>query len=279
MNTSLSSLKTCGLLVLAAALLAGCSTNSRSISHSEYPEEPSGYPPREYVADPAFAYRGELSEFDVLGLVRGQGASENEIQQALANAKLMKLHHDSSMLLIQSGATFPDAAMESELKKYFRVAPFAGIPPKSARADNATIESRDPESFSRSLRLAAARGGNEFILCYWGILESEKENLMTKTVSWVPLMNWIVPDEKQHMRIRLKLALVDVRTGSWLVLSPEAFDGSQLSVSPRRGVADQKQVESLKSKAYAASVKELVGRYSDIQVASDGQSTLAARKP
>ena len=42
------------------------------------------------------------------------------------------------------------------------------------------------------------------------------------------------------MRIRLKLALVDVRTGAWAVLSPKALEDSKISVSPRREVADQR---------------------------------------
>ena len=120
------------------------------------------------------------------------------------------------------------------------------------------------ENFSRSLRLAAARGGNETILCYWGVLESANEKLATKTISWMPVADWIVPDEREHMRIRLKLALIDVRTGNWAVLSPEPVDDSSISRSPRRTVADQKLVETLKQRAYVAGTKELLRQYSTI---------------
>jgi hypothetical protein len=161
---------------------------------------------------------------------------------------------------------FPDGPMVTELGNYFRVVPFSGAPPKRAGTSDGQYESFDAQSYSKSLRLAAARGGNDFILCYWGILESANEKLVTKTVSWVPVVNWLVPDENQHMRIRLKLALVDVRTGSWAVLSPEPFEASKISVSPRRDVADQKLVERLKAKAYEASVRELVEKYSELAV-------------
>jgi hypothetical protein len=114
--------------------------------------------------------------------------------------------------------------------------------------------------------LAAARGGNDVVLCYWGVLESQKEDLATKSVSWVPTVNWVLPDEKQHKRIRLKLALIDVRTGNWSVLSPEAFDDSRTSTALRRGAKDQQQVEALKARAYEASVKALVTRYSQLSV-------------
>lgn len=93
------------------------------------------------------------------------------------------------------------------------------------------------------------------------MLESENDRLPTKTVSWVPLVNWLMPDEKQHMRIQLKVALVDVRSGNWSVLSPKSFDDARITTSPRRGAVDQKQVERLKKLAYEASVAELVQHY------------------
>jgi hypothetical protein len=256
------------LIALACTLFAGCES-TRSISNSSYrgDERVSYYGPRVNESDPGFAYRGELSEFDVLGIARGEVASEQDIQRALDNAKTVTLNANSSILLIQSGAMFPDAPMVSDLGKYFRVSPFSGVPPVSRRGAELTTDSRDPESFSQSLRLAAARGGNDIILCYWGILESERQNLATKSVSWVPTMSWVVPDEKQHMRIRLKLALIDVRSGNWSVLSPEVFDDSRISTGLGRAAKDQKQVETLKAKAYEASVKELVTRYSQLAVA------------
>ena len=113
-------------------------------------------------------------------------------------------------------------------------------------------------------RTAAARGGCETILCYWGILESESARLATKTVSWVPVANYFIPDENQHMRIRLKLALVDVRSADWTVLSPAAVESSRLSTAPRRAVADQKLVERLKQQAYEAGAKQLLRSYSEV---------------
>jgi hypothetical protein len=202
-----------------------------------------------------------LSEFDVLGLTRDSTATEADIQQALDGAKQLRLKPGASILLIQSGAIFPDGPMVRELSQHYRVVPFSGVPPVSRRTEDGPLERYDAENFSKSLRLAAARGGCDTVLCYWGILESESAKLATKTVSWVPVVNWLVPDENQHMRIRLKFALVDVRTGNWAVLSPTPNQDSKLSYSPRRNVADQKLVESLKQKAYAAGAKELLEQY------------------
>ena len=253
-------------LSLGLVLLAGCAKSTRSLSNSGYrdPGNTAHLAPRESDSDPGFAYRGELSEFDVLGITRTETASDADIEKALAAAKQIRLKSGDSILLVQSGAIFPDTPMVNELSKNFRVVPFTGVPPVSRRGTDGQFERYDAGDFSRSLRLAAARGGCDTVLCYWGILESENAKLATKTVSWVPVVNWIVPDENQHMRIRLKLALVDVRTGDWAVLSPNAIEDSKLSVSPRRGVADQKLVESLKRRAYESVTKELVERYSEI---------------
>jgi len=255
-------------LIITCAFFTGCATQ-RSISHSGYRERPSGweYHPAVNDSDPAFNYQGELSEFDVLGITRNQIASEVDIARALDAAKAVELRDNSSILLIQSGAMFPDGPMIRELSKHLAVTPFSGVPPYRRTNRGLQTESLDPESYSKSLRLAAARGGNDVIVCYWGLLESESEKMVTKTVSWVPLVNWALPDEQQHMRIRLKIALIDVRTGNWAVFSPEPFDDKRSSSSLRRGVVDQKQVEDLKAKAYAAGAKGLLEHYSNLALA------------
>ena len=250
--------------VLALALiLTGCTHTTRSISNSTYPQTHNSYRSPGNLSDPAFDYRGELSEFDVLGINRDDLASESEIRRALDNSRRVKMHRDSSILLIQSGALFPDGAMTTELGKHFTVVPFSGVPPFRRILPRSDASSVDPESYSKSLRLAAARGGNDFIVCYWGLLESDSQHLPTKTVSWVPLVNWLVPDEKTHLQIRLKVAVIEVRSGNWTIFSPEPFENARISTPPRRGAADQNQVERLKKLAYEASARELVRRYSD----------------
>jgi hypothetical protein len=232
----------------------------RSISHSGYPQQSSycGNRIADGMSDPAFEYRGELSEFDVLGIPRGEITSEAEIRRALEGSKSVKPRPGSTILLIQSGALFPDSPMVTELSKSFHVVPFSGVPTvRRIGAGNLQTESSDPESYSKALRLTAARGGADCIVCYWGMLESESDRLPTKTVSWVPVVHWFVPDEKQHLRIRLKVALVDVRSGNWSIFSPKPFEGARLSTSPHRGAADQKQVERLKKLTYQASAAEL----------------------
>ena len=263
--------------ILLTILAAGCATHSRSISNSGYQPENvySGPPPR------------ELDEFDVLGIERDREISEEEIARASAQAQRVGLKKGETILLIQSGAVYPDGPMVKELEKDFHVVPFSGVAaepkPESAaglrsRTRNAIIvtdsgnstvplsaeryETKKPAekeqgSYSRFLRLAAARAGAGTIVCYWGILESENERLVTKTISWLPGASWVVPDEREHLRIRIKMAVVDVKTGSWTVLSPDPLEEKAWSASSRRAAVDQKKVETMKAKAYAMTVARL----------------------
>ena len=98
----------------------------------------------------------------------------------------------------------------------FSDAPFSGIPPRPA---NGTPEKDG--SYGERLRLAAAAGGYQHVMVYWGQLESLTTNGVTKAVSWVPIVGMAIPDESQQMRIRLKAAIVEVATGLPLALGSD----------------------------------------------------------
>lgn len=268
-------------------LLVGCATKTRSISQSGYND--------------SYSYAGpnsrELDEFDVLGLDRDKPVTEEEIQRAASQTKPIRLAPGSTILLIQSGSIYPDGPMVSELSKHLRVVPFSGVATErkterevllsQQKVRNAAIITApdkpltivplttssypiyrtaspklDAGAYSRMLRLAAARAGASAVVCYWGILESGTEQIATKTISWIPVMNWFVPDECQHMRIQLKMAVVDVVSGNWSVFSVEPPEDKKWSARSRREVADQRQVEALKQKAYKIGARELIQRYS-----------------
>ena len=244
----------CKLRIYAAlgvlVLTFGCST-TRSISRSQYTSETSYYPvdPADRHTHGAFGYRGELSEHDVLAIDPERRITEAEIAEALANTAPLTLRRGSTILLVQSGAVIPDAPMIAELEREFTIVPFSGVPTDAHDGSKG--------AYSRLLRLTAARAGCETIVCYWGILESGRSDVVTKTISWVPLAGWMLPDEKQAMRIRLKVALIDVRSGKWTVISPAAHENRAISTRFSRGRSDQQQVESLKQLAYASAAREL----------------------
>ena len=79
-------------------------------------------------------YRGELTEFDVLGIDPGQAVSEEEIAKELARRQKVALLKGGSLMLVQSGAQIPDDQMVKELERYFTVVPFTGVPVTPAHA-------------------------------------------------------------------------------------------------------------------------------------------------
>ncbi len=237
---------------LAMVVLAVGCKSTRSISNSHFVREEAGY----YRANPtdrhthaAFGYHGELSEHDVLALDPERRITEAEIAEALAHTAPPTLKRGSTILLVQSGAVIPDAPMVAELERDFTVVPFTGVPTDAHDGSKG--------AYSRLLRLTAARAGCEAIVCYWGILESGRSDVVTKTISWVPIAGWVLPDEKQAMRIRLKVAVIEVRSGKWTVVSPAAHESRAVSTRLSRGSSDQQQVESLKRLAYASAAREL----------------------
>jgi len=236
------------IMLAPALLLAGCMT--RSISDSDRTE------PRYYYggANPAgVQYQGELSEFDVLGIDAGASPSEEDIGQALdAAAGRPILHRGDSIMLVQSGAMIPDAEMVQNLEMTFAVTVFTGVPERTKDSNT---------SYSRSLRLAAAKAGINTILVYWGVLESGTENLAASTVSWVPIVGYTLPDKAQTMRIRLKIAAVDVRTGRWEMFAPKALDDRTYSSIITRKQSDQAQVATLKKQAYSLAADSVLARY------------------
>ena len=227
-------------LVAVVITLGGCAT--RSISDSGYRGE-YGWMGRSQVA--------ELSEFSVLGIDPNQPITDQDIAAQYAARKPVKLRKGAGILLIQSGAMFSDEPMQRELAKTFRVGPFSGIAAASTG------------NYSKALRLSAAQGGYDYILCYWGVLEANQKKLATKGVSWVPIVGRAIPDETQQMRIRLKAFVVDVRTGQWVMIGPDAIGDNAVSAHINRETSDQAQVAELKDKAYTALVVELCAKYTE----------------
>lgn len=245
------------IICVIASLLAGCS--SRSISNSGYEHDHS--------------YQGELSELQVLGVEPGKAITNEDIQQALANAGQVKLQRGDRVVMIQSGARWPDDKMLELAERYYDVVPLSGVP---ARGHGKYYEpyadglhhrpTKDAEfvhqPLDKALRLAAARTGARTLVVYWGVLETKREAYATKAVSWVPIVGSFVPDEEQETRIRLRAAIIDVETGDWELLEPKSYSDDRTTVGIGREYSDQKQVTLLKEQAYERLVDDMLTRYS-----------------
>ncbi|MBI4595823.1 MAG: aminopeptidase, partial [Candidatus Tectomicrobia bacterium] len=212
------------LIIIIALMVSGCA--KRSISDSGYRSE-SGY--RSQASSNPF-YKGELSEFQILGINPEAKITQEEINRALESKQRLTLPKGSSIMLIQSGAMIPDEPMVKALEKYYNVSVFSGVPLAQGGND-----------YAMTLRLAAAKGGFEKIVAYWGILETAQKGYATKAVSWVPFVGGVIPDEGQEMRIRLKVAVIDVRSGQWDMFSPAPFQNTAASARYTRESSDQDQ--------------------------------------
>ena len=232
-------------ILLAVLALQGCGV--RSISDSGYQAEAGRLRQSGHSL-----YKGELTEFEVLGVNPTASVSQEEIQRALENRQQFSLPKGSSVMLIQSGAIIPDDDMIRALETHYRVVAFSGIPASQGDASHAD-----------ALRLAAAKGNCPTILVYWGILETAQKDMSTKAVSWVPVVGGIIPDESQEMRIRLRMALIDVATGQWTAFSPKAIQDTSASARYTRASSDQQQVAVLKSQAYAELAHAIIKKYAE----------------
>lgn len=240
MNTPMSILP-----VLAALLLVGCA-HDRS----------SDYRRADYGSRKALKshYNGghELADADVLGSSSVK-PSDEEIVKTLSRSSKVELRQGEAVLVVQSGETVPDPRMVTELNKHFRAIPFSGV-----RSDWIVGDSSDSPDYAKALRLAAAQAGAEKILCFWGSLEVANHDLSTKTITWLPVVDVIVPDQKDRVRVHLKMALVDVRSGSWTILRTEPMEGELLSTGWGREHLEPERVRELKKKSYEAAVNTLL---------------------
>lgn len=231
------------LIICLAACSIGCQT--RSISNSDY--------------HGSWMYRGELSELEVLGVAADATITEADIAAALAEEPKVSLRRGDRVVVVQSGAQFPDDPLLKALDPLYSVVPLSGVPAEDQRSRNEPRANKQP--LDKSLRLAAAKAGAKTLIVYWGVLESGREEHGTKIISWVPVIGKMVPDEKQKMRIRLKAAVIDVATGAWEFVIPEAYDDTATSARLNRAESDQGQVARLKAIAYQSLVTALQQKY------------------
>jgi len=160
---------------------------------------------------------------------------------------------------IQSGALQADPDMTSAMERYYTVSSFSGVPRDLSRYPKDAPW--PPIPYSQLFRMAAAKGGFDTVIVYWGILESATEKMGGKAISWLPIIGGVIPDENQHMRLRLILTAIDVRTGQWETISPEPVDDEATSNQHSRAASDQRQIALLKAKAYTKAADAVALRF------------------
>jgi hypothetical protein len=227
----------------AALLLLGCETNVnfRSANFSGdkvYKKGP--LPP-------------QLNENEVLGIKESARLTNDDINRILDESSSIQIKEGSTILLVQSGAPHPDKEMVDELLKRFVVVPHSGVPNE--------IRSNPNDDISKSLRLAAAHSKAETLLVFWGHLEMKRDDLPTSLVSWVPVIDFAVPDEYQRVRMHLKVALVDVRSGNWATFRTEPIESDALTTRYAREHEQKWPLQNTRQRLYRNSVSRIVESY------------------
>jgi hypothetical protein len=193
----------------------------------------------------------ELADADVLG-ASAVAPTDEDIRSTLDRAARVELKQGEPVLVVQSGEPVPDSRMVVELNKHFRAIPYSGI-----RSDWIHGNSTTEPDYAKALRFAAAQAGAEKILVYWGSLEVARHDLSTKTVTWLPVVDIFVPDQKNNVRVFLKIALVDVRSGAWTVFRTEPQEAQMVSTGWAREHVQSPEVRRLQQKSYVVAVNSL----------------------
>ncbi len=229
------------LAALALGLFASCGTNKE-------------YRSTDLSSDHAYK-KGksspQLKENEVLGIDAGK-ASDKDIERILDDTRSFALKEYSNILLVQSGSAHPDREMVEQLSKHFTIIPYTGVPKDLQE---------EAEDVSKALRLAAAHAKAETIVVYWGTLEMKRDELATGLVSWVPVVDFMVPDEYQKARMFVKTALIDVRTGQWATFRTEPVEEQTLTTRYAREKEPNWPLSGMKARAYQACARKLLDGY------------------
>lgn len=238
-------MKKATILLLTLTMLAGCSTTS--ISNSGYKKKPSA----KWNHSQTIEVDNELNELAVLGITPDFKRLKPDLAELLKTSLPIRVPSGSRILAIQSGTDYPDSKMLSSMSEYWDVSTLSG---------NRRNYSQD--NLNELLRYTAARGGNEFLIVYWGVIETAQKNLQTKSVSWLPLVGWSLPDKKTQMRVLIKFAVIDVRSGQWKTLQSTPAHSDFLSTIMNRNGKNRLAEIKIKEEVYSMAAKELFNRIS-----------------
>lgn len=95
-----------------------------------------------------------------------------------------------------------------------------------------------------------------------------KNDLPTEIVSWVPVVDFMVPDQYQRVRMSLRVAVLDVRTGQAAVFRTAPIEEDLVSTRYARKHNTQWPLERIRRKVFEAAVADLLRGYVEPRVGS-----------
>ncbi|MGC8085237.1 hypothetical protein ACP3XF_23900, partial [Escherichia coli] len=178
------------------------------------------------------------------------------------------------VILVQSGNRAPETIMQEEMRKYYTVSTFSGIPDRQKpltcnknkdKNENEDVASAENMNWMQALRFVAAKGHQKAIIVYQDTLQTGKYDTALKSTVWSDYKNEKLTNTIS-LRYLVRFTLVDVATGEWAAWSPVNYEYKVLPPFPGKNEASttdmtEQQIIQLKQKTYKAMVKDLVNRY------------------
>lgn len=271
------------LLISGFFLLTGCAKTSSIDAR----KTKTGVPHQEQISSTS-----QLTDQDVFGNELTLEITEEDIQNAVEEAKgQFAVPLNSAVVLVKSGSHAPDARMQQEMQRYYRVSTFSGIPVvkkkrsvtpvKAMQTDTDTATDGDfsenqnsviNANYMQAMRYIAAKGRQKAIVVYWDALEAGEYNSATKEVIWIKYNGEKLAGSL--LRYLIRFALVDVATGEWATYSPANIESvavpligqtdaeakADAKTSEKTDITEQ-QIASLEQKTCQMVVRDLVNRY------------------
>ena len=190
-------------------------------------------------------YRFDAKELNELAMLTPPKSLEGEATPYKPGS--VHLEKGASILLIQSSAQYPEHALVSALSDYWEVSPLDGT--------NNILRAQGDNGLVRNI---ARSGGNSHIIVCWGAVETMDTNLLTRNVSWIPMLGWGLSDKETDVKVQVKFAVIDVVSGRWRLVQPKPLITTyQSSIMTRKGQG-KTEIEAIKEELYQAAVKALV---------------------
>ncbi|PHI31695.1 hypothetical protein [Budvicia aquatica] len=235
-------------IIAGALLLSGCST-------------PASKNPT-YVSSRAM--QAQLSDNDVFDSDLAHEITNEEIRITYDQPNVgVNLASHSPIILVQSGSLVPDASMQTEMAKYYRVSVYSGIPPTKPRVKKDS-EPVIQNNYMKSLRLVAAKGKQPTVVVYWGSLETGIYDETSKSMIWSPYRGGKLPTNTKSLRYLVRFVAVDTRTGNWVTHSPLNTETDYTVVPFGSQTNELAQLDELKKNAYIAAANDFSTRYQRI---------------
>lgn len=179
----MNSKKICCICVLFS-LLAGCASQS-SIDEKKKKAQVTQSNINKNIPP-------QLTDKDLFGNETTLAVSEEDIQAALEGDEF-RVPLNSPVILVQSGSRAPETIMQEEMRKYYTVSTFSGIPDRQKpltcnknkdKNENEDVASAENMNWMQALRFVAAKGHQKAIIVYHDTLQTGKYDSALKSTVW-----------------------------------------------------------------------------------------------